>query len=102
MFSFLGFGKGKIKEALKNGAAIIDVRTAHEYDEGRIRGSINIPLERLKANIERIKAMKKPVVLCCSNGGRSEEAKQILKNAGVKEVYNGGSFDGLLRMVNRL
>jgi rhodanese-related sulfurtransferase len=43
MFGFL-FGKNNIKEAIKKGAVIIDVRTPHEYDNGRVPRSINIPL----------------------------------------------------------
>jgi phage shock protein E len=101
MFGFL-FGKNKIKEAIKNGAVIIDVRTPHEYDNGRIPRSINIPVDRISVNIERIKAMKKQVVLCCSSGTRASQAKDILRSAGVQEVYNGGSWETVLKMINKL
>ena len=99
LFSFLGLSNNNVKHALYNGAAIIDVRTAHEYDRGRIKGSINIPLERLHANIERIKAMKKPLVICCSGDGRSDEARRILKSNGLKEVYKAGNWESLLKLV---
>ena len=103
MFNFLfGFGKNKIKEALLNGAVIIDVRTANEYDRGRVPGSLNIPVDRISISIERIKALKKPVVLCCASGGRSGSAKQLLKSAGLEEVYNGGSWESVLKICNRL
>jgi len=32
-------------ELIKNGAVIIDVRTKTEYQNGHIKGSINIPLD---------------------------------------------------------
>jgi rhodanese-related sulfurtransferase len=102
MFSLFGFGKSKIKEVLKNGAVIIDVRTAHEYDRGKVPGSVNIPLDRMLVSIERIKAMNKPVVLCCASGMRSGSAKQILKSAGLSEVYNGGSWESVLKICNQL
>jgi rhodanese-related sulfurtransferase len=102
MFSFLGFGKSKIKEALKNGAVIIDVRTPHEYDGGKVPGSVNIPVDRISASIERIKAMKKPVVLCCASGTRSSTAKQILVKAGLTEVHNGGSWESVLKICNNI
>ena len=101
MFDFL-FGKNKIKEALKNGGVIIDVRTPHEYDSGKIPGSINIPVDRISASVERIRSMKKPIVLCCNSGTRSSQAKDILKSAGVQEVYNGGSWESVLRIINKL
>ena len=101
MFGFL-FGKNKVKEALRNGAVVIDVRTPHEYDGGRIPGSVNIPVDRISASVERIKAMKKPIVLCCASGVRSANAKSVLQSAGVKEVYNGGSWESVLRIINKL
>jgi len=101
MFGFL-FGKNKIKEAIQKGAVIIDVRTPHEYDNGRIPGSINIPVDRISASIERIKSMRKPVIVCCNSGTRSGKAKDILKSAGLQEVYNGGSWESVLRIINKL
>ena len=101
MFGFL-FGKSNIKEALKKGAVIIDVRTPHEYDSGKIPGSINIPVDRISSSIERIKSMRKPVVLCCSSGARSSQAKYILRSAGLQEVYNGGSWESVLKTINKL
>jgi phage shock protein E len=101
MFGFL-FGKNNIKEAIQKGAVIIDVRTPHEYDNGRIPGSINIPVDRISVSIERIKSMKKPIILCCNSGTRSSQAKDILKSAGLQEVYNGGSWESVLRIINKL
>ena len=103
MFNFLfGFGKNKIKEAIKNGAIIIDVRTPHEYDRGKVPGSVNIPVDRMAISIERIKSMKKPIVLCCASGARSADAKRILTSAGVQDIYNGGSWESVLKIINRL
>ncbi len=101
MFDFL-FGKNKIKEALKKGAVIVDVRTPHEYDNGKVPGSINIPVDRISASVERIKSMRKPVILVCESGGRSGNAKDILKSAGLNDVHNGGSWQSVLKIINRL
>jgi rhodanese-related sulfurtransferase len=102
MFSLLGFGKNKVKEALKNGAVLIDVRTPHEFDQGKVPGAINIPVDRIHTSMERIKAMKKPVVVCCASGMRSSGAKNILKSAGIEKVYNGGSWESVLKIKNKL
>jgi phage shock protein E len=95
-----GFGNNKIKDVLKAGAVIIDVRTVHEYDQGRIPQSVNIPMDKIGVSIERIKAMKKPVVLCCASGMRSGMTASTLKSKGLKEVYNGGSWQRVLRLLN--
>ena len=103
MLSFLfGFGKSKIKEALKKNAVIIDVRTPHEFDRGKVPGSLNIPVDRIQSSMERIKAIKKPVVLCCASGIRSSAAKKILTDSGMKDVYNGGSWTSVLKLFNKL
>ncbi|HLF46277.1 MAG TPA: rhodanese-like domain-containing protein [Chitinophagaceae bacterium] len=101
MLGFL-FGKKKIKEAIKNGARVIDVRTPHEFDQGKVPGSVNIPVDRITANIARIKGMNKPIVLCCESGMRSSTAKQILKSNGLKEVLNGRSWRSVLKISNTL
>ena len=100
--SFFGFGGSKIKEALRNGAIIIDVRTANEFDMGKVPGSINIPVDRIAINAARIKAMNKPIIFCCNSGVRSSAATRIMKEAGLKEVYNGGSWERVLKIVNKL
>ncbi len=100
LFSFLP--GNKIKDALRKGAIVIDVRTAQEFDFGRVPESINIPVDRISLNAERIKNMKRPVIFCCSSGHRSGAAVRIMKEKGLKEVFNGGSWESVLRKINRL
>ena len=102
LLSFLGFGSGKIKEALKKGAVVIDVRTPQEYDMGHIPEAIHIPVDRIRIQAPRIKAMNRPVVLCCNSGTRSGKALSFLKSEGVKEVYNGGNWEQLLKLIQRI
>ena len=101
LLSFLGLGD-RIKDALRQEATIIDVRTVHEYDQGRIRGSVNIPLDRIPASIQRIKGMKTPIIFVCNSGNRSGNAIRILKQNGLKELYNGGSWERVLKKINSL
>jgi rhodanese-related sulfurtransferase len=102
ILSFFGFGKSPVKEALKKGAIVIDVRTANEYDQGKVPGSINIPVDRINISAERIKGMNKPIVFCCASGMRSGSATRIMKSKGLTEVYNGGSWYSVLKMTKRL
>lgn len=81
-------------ELVKNGAQIIDVRTRQEYASGNVKGSINIPLNELQANLKKIKK-DKPVITCCASGMRSSSARGILTSNGYTEVYNGGGWSSL-------
>ncbi len=99
LLSFLGFGGNKVKEALRRGAIVIDVRTPQEFDQGKVPESINIPLDRIAANAERIKNMNRPVVFCCASGARSGNAVNVMKGKGLKEVYNGGSWYHVLKIL---
>lgn len=92
----LGLGpKTDYAELVKKGAVIVDVRTKGEYAGGHIKGSINIPLDQLRNQLNKIADKKKPVITCCASGMRSASAKAVLKGAGYEEVYNGGGWYGL-------
>jgi rhodanese-related sulfurtransferase len=71
---------------------IVDVRTPAEFAGGHVADSINIPLQDLVANVERVKALEAPIVLCCASGNRSGQAEYYLKSLGMEEVYNAGSW----------
>lgn len=83
-----------LKELVKNGAQIIDVRSPAEFQSGHIKGAINIPLQTLDKNLAKIKK-DKPVITCCASGMRSASAKSILKSKGFSEVHNGGGWTTL-------
>lgn len=91
---FGGGGGNNAAELLDRGAVIIDVRTPAEYKGGHVKGSINIPLDEVERNIERIQKMGKPVVVCCASGMRSGRAASILKQKGI-ECANGGPWNSL-------
>jgi len=76
---------------IDKGAAIIDVRTPAEFKGGHASGSINIPLQKIPAEIGKLRAKGQPVIACCASGNRSGQAVSILKNAGI-EAYNIGPW----------
>ncbi len=102
LLSFFGFGAGKIKNALRKGAIIIDVRTGIEYDRGHVPDAFNIPVDRINTSAQRLKETNLPIVLCCNSGSRSSTAVQQLKAKGLKEVYNGGSWENVLKLMQSL
>ncbi len=86
-------------QLVKDGAVILDVRTKGEFAGGHIKGSVNIAVEQLAGNLNKLKNKSKPVITYCESGMRSAAAKNILKSNGYIEVYNGGS---MYRLQNKL
>lgn len=87
-------------ELIKQGAIILDVRSKGEYSGGHIKGSINISVDTLNNNLNKLKDKNKPIITCCASGMRSASAKSILKSNGYTEVYNGGGWQSLNNKVN--
>jgi rhodanese-related sulfurtransferase len=102
VLSILGFGNSKIKDALLRGGIIIDVRSAAEFDRGKIPGSINIPVDRVPINAGRILGMNAPIIFCCTTGDRSSQAIHYMKQMGLKEYYNGGNWHRILKIAKKL
>ena len=82
------------KSLLKNGGIIVDVRSAQEYAAGHIKGSINIPLDRIGNSITALKKYNGAIITVCFSGARSGMAKRKLLQQGF-ETYNGGNWQSL-------
>ena len=79
---------------VKNGALIVDVRTPAEFKDGHIKGSINLPLQTLGSNMNKLKK-DQVIITCCRSGSRSGMARHQLQAAGYTQVYNGGAWTSL-------
>jgi rhodanese-related sulfurtransferase len=89
-----------LSELIRNTkTSIVDVRTNEEFENFRVEGSINIPLNLVPDNIETLKKMQ-PLVLCCAAGVRSGQAMDYLKINGLDKVYNGGSWQDVEKILN--
>lgn len=92
------FGMGtKVEYAqlVKDGAIILDVRSKGEFDGGHIKGSINISVDKLFGNLDKLKDKNKVIITCCASGMRSASAKSLLQSKGYTQVYNGGGWMSL-------
>lgn len=79
----------KLKEMLKQGAKVIDVRSPGEFAGGHFSGAINIPLDQLKSKVDTLGEKSQPIIVCCASGMRSSSALGTLKAAGFTNVENG-------------
>lgn len=66
---------------------IVDVRTAGEYQDGHIPGSVNIPLSELPTRLDELAVDVRTVCVCWS-GLRSASGAQVLLDGGFTRVYN--------------
>lgn len=99
-----GFLKTKYMQTMrdlikKEKAVLIDVRNDWEYEEGHINGALHIPLNEIPAQISKIRNLPGPFVLYCRSGNRSGAAVNMLKQAGISNVYNGGGIADMQRIM---
>lgn len=80
-----------LQNMIRKGAFLVDVRTPQEFAQGHVQGSVNIPLDQVQSNLSQFKG-KKNIVVFCRSGNRSTQAKRILDQNGIKNVYNGGTW----------
>lgn len=96
LYRLLGISTNKpaadFRALLAEGAVIIDVRSPAEFNTGHIKGSSNIPVGQLSAQISSLKG--KTVITCCASGARSAAAKNVLQKSGIT-AYNGGGWRDL-------
>lgn len=87
----------EVKNELKQGAILVDVRNIDEFNNVHIQGSINLPLDTLRCGMNQLKQDSKLIVFCQS-GVRSYNAERILKQAGYTVANLDGSFELYARM----
>lgn len=84
---------------IKEGAFLVDVRTPGEFAEGHVKGSVNIPLDRVASQLSQFKN-KKNIIVFCRSGNRSSQAKSILEANGITNVINGGTWASVNQYVS--
>ena len=84
-----------IKEKIKAGAAVIDVRTADEFADGAYPGAKNIPVDVIQNKLDQVGPKDKSVIVYCASGGRSAAAQKILRASGFTDVTNAGGLDDM-------
>lgn len=97
--NLFGAGNAQLAEVIKEGAFLVDVRSPREFAGGSVKGAVNIPLDKLPSQLSKFKD-KKHVVVFCQSGMRSSQAKNVLQQGGIQNVYNGGSWYSVRELVS--
>ncbi len=71
----------------RGGASVVDVRMPSEHAQRAIKGSVNIPLFRLREDVSQRFPRSAKLIIYCNTGERSAAAAFILTRLGYAEVY---------------
>ena len=69
----------------QSGAFVLAVRTQEEWDEYHAPNTTLIPLDQLVSRLNEV-PRDKEIVVVCRSGNRSQQGRDILLNAGFKQV----------------
>jgi phage shock protein E len=87
-------------EHLKNGAMIIDVRSATEFGIRHLPRAINVPLDEVEELLpRRVKDKDKVILMHCQTGAKSGMAKKKAAAMGYSNAFNLGSYDRAAKIV---
>lgn len=75
-------GRGRVK----SGAVWLDVRFKNEHEQSHIEGSINVPLNVLRMQADKLERDKNYIIYC-DTAGRSSAAAFLLTDRGYKVCY---------------
>jgi rhodanese-related sulfurtransferase len=75
----------KIEQSRPAGTVFLDVREPSETKAGSLKGAVQIPLDNLPANLDKL-PKNDEILAYCANGIRAEMGYQMLKKAGFDKV----------------
>lgn len=83
-----------IESLVKNKEFLLDVREEYEYQEGHVKGAVNLPLREILSQKDSL-PKDKDIYVYCRSGHRSADAVNFLKSLGFEKVHNieGGFID---------
>jgi len=81
-----------IRQTLKQGATLLDVRNSTEFNNSCLPNAKNIPLATLPALADKQLKKHNPVLIYCQSGGRAIIAEKILSGLGFTNITNIGGI----------
>ncbi len=81
-----------IQSNINDGAQLLDVRTAEEFDSGHFAGAINLDVEDIIAGKLPDAAKDAQLYVYCRSGNRSAQAVSLLKQAGFTNITDLGGL----------
>ena len=74
---------------------LLDVRTPQEFREEHIAGSINIPMNEIPRNLQKLKGIKEDILIICRSGSRAHAVQDFLRENKITntKVLEGGIIE---------
>ncbi|OBG19858.1 sulfurtransferase [Mycolicibacterium celeriflavum] len=69
----------------EDAVVLVDIRNPGEVEQGRIPGSVHIPLAQLRSRLDLLPT-DRPIVVHCAGGWRSSVAASLLRAEGFEDV----------------
>lgn len=79
---------------INDGAILIDVRTEDEYNDEHISGAVLLDVNNINEDNAKnvIHTFDTEVIVYCTSGNRSSQAKVLLEGLGYTKVYDLGAM----------
>lgn len=72
-------------------ANVVDVRSAEEFASGHLIGSRHVAMENINSDLAKaVTDKKRPLILVCASGMRSQKAQRIASQLGYEQVHSLG------------
>jgi rhodanese-related sulfurtransferase len=72
-------------------ANVVDVRTAEEFANGHLIGSRHVAVDNIATELTKtVPDKKRPLILVCASGMRSQKAQRIALQMGYEQVHSLG------------
>ncbi len=72
-------------------ANVVDVRSAEEFASGHLIGSRHVAVDKIAAELTKtVPDKKRPLLLVCASGMRSQKAQRIALQMGYEKVHSLG------------
>ena len=92
---------GQASLLARQGATVVDVRLPAEHEQRAIKGSINIPLFRLREDASEQFDKKGKFIVYCNTGERSSAAAFILTKLGFTAYALQGGLMGMVKQLDK-
>ena len=89
-----------VREQLRHGALVIDVRGPDEFNSGHLPSALNLPLDEFDTALPaRLPDKNQVLLLHCQSGMRSAMAMSKAKALGYPNAFNLGSYSRAQQIV---
>jgi rhodanese-related sulfurtransferase len=84
-----GIAPAEVAAKLADGWTLLDVRTAEEWDQVRLPGSVHLPMQEIVARLDEVPDR---VICVCAVGARSDQVATWLSAQGREAVNLDGGI----------